>query len=131
MNKPRTYRQNARKDYLRLAKSRRLSASKRRQGIRKQLGYLRRNLSHIESLKQFVPLSVLKSKQYHELLVIHVLYRQQQEMYDNRSHRIDDRIVSISQPYIRPIVRGKVKSPTEFGAKISASVVCGFPILIV
>lgn len=31
-------------------------------------------------------------------------------------------IVSISQPYIRPIVRGKAKSPVEFGAKLDLSV---------
>jgi len=28
-----------------------------------------------------------------------------------------DRIASISQPYIRPIDRGKANSPTEFGPK--------------
>ena len=32
------------------------------------------------------------------------------------------KIVSISQPYIRPIVRGKAKAPTEFGAKLDLSV---------
>ena len=39
-------------------------------------------------------------------------------MYDNRVHSVPDRIVSISQPYIRPIVRGKAKAPVEFGAKL-------------
>ena len=43
-------------------------------------------------------------------------------MFENRTHSVDDRIVSISQPYIRPIVRGKAKSPTEFGAKLDLSV---------
>jgi hypothetical protein len=42
-------------------------------------------------------------------------------MYLNKSRRCDDRIVSISQPYVRPIVRGKVDKPTEFGAKLSVS----------
>ena len=42
-------------------------------------------------------------------------------MYDNKSHRCDDRIVSISQPYVRPIVRGKQSKPVEFGAKLSVS----------
>ena len=35
--------------------------------------------------------------------------------------RCDDRIVSISQPYVRPIVRGKQSKPVEFGAKLSVS----------
>ena len=43
-------------------------------------------------------------------------------MYDNRTHSVADRIVSISQPHIRPIVRGKAKSPVEFGMKFDLSV---------
>ncbi len=38
----------------------------------------------------------------------------------------DKRIVSITQPYIRPIVRGKIKNPTEFGAKIEIGITDGF-----
>lgn len=43
-------------------------------------------------------------------------------MYDNCVHSVPNRIVSISQPYIRPIVRGKGKAPTEFGAKLDLSI---------
>jgi hypothetical protein len=46
-------------------------------------------------------------------------------MYVNRCHRISGRIVSISQPHVRPIVRGKPAAPVEFGAKLSASLVDG------
>ena len=42
-------------------------------------------------------------------------------MYDNNVHSVPDRIVSISQPYIRPIVRGKAAAPVEFGAKFDLS----------
>jgi len=38
---------------------------------------------------------------------------------------VADRIVSISQPHVRPIVRGKAGKKVEFGAKISVSHVCG------
>lgn len=41
---------------------------------------------------------------------------------DNKTHTVENRIVSISQPYIRPIVRGKSKAPVEFGAKLDLSV---------
>lgn len=47
-------------------------------------------------------------------------------MYEKRNTRIDDRIVSISQPHVRPIVRGKVSASTEFGAKVGISVEDGF-----
>lgn len=40
--------------------------------------------------------------------------------------RIEGRIVSISQPHVRPIVRGKASAPVEFGAKISVSLVGGY-----
>lgn len=43
-------------------------------------------------------------------------------MYDNKVHKVENRIVSISQPWIRPIVRGKVKAPVEFGAKLDLSI---------
>jgi hypothetical protein len=34
------------------------------------------------------------------------------------THKINDRIVSISQPHVRPIVRGKATAETEFGASL-------------
>ena len=55
------------------------------------------------------------------LLVVTEVYRQQLSMYENESKRIDDRIVNIAQPHIRPIVRGKAGKPVEFGAKLSVS----------
>jgi hypothetical protein len=42
-------------------------------------------------------------------------------MYQTKTRRCDDRIVSISQPYVRPIIRGKQNKPVEFGAKLSVS----------
>jgi len=53
--------------------------------------------------------------------VVRKVYEQQLFMYENKAHSVPDRIVSISQPYIRPIVRGKAKTPTEFGAKLDLS----------
>ena len=47
-------------------------------------------------------------------------------MYDTHSHSASDRIVSVSQPFLRPIVRGKAGKPVEFGAKLDISVVNGW-----
>ncbi len=49
-------------------------------------------------------------------------YSDRELMYKNNTHSVKDRICSISQPYIRPIVRGKAKAPTEFGAKLDMSI---------
>ena len=51
-------------------------------------------------------------------MTIYKLYEQQQHMYQNKVHSVENRIVSISQPWIRPIVRGKTKAPVEFGQKL-------------
>jgi IS5 family transposase len=124
--KPRTYRQRARRDYLALAKQKKSSPNKIRKAIRKQLGYLGRNLKTIEAMAQEDLLKLLDKRLYRLLLVTQELYRQQWQMYRDRCHIIADRIVSLYQPHVRPIVRGKVKSPVEFGAKISVSLVNGF-----
>ena len=124
--KPRTYRQKARRSFLRVSKRRKVRQRTLRKAIRKQLGYLRRNLNHIEKQCSIVSLSMLSKHQYKDLLVISEIYRQQKEMYDHKSRRIDDRIVSINKPHVRPIKRGKAGADVEFGAKLSASVVDGF-----
>jgi hypothetical protein len=124
--KPRTYRQLARKEYLTIAKKRKPTHKQIRKGIRKQLNYLRRNLAHIDDLiAAGARLSGLSKRRYRILLIISEVLRQQQEMYDNGTHRVDDRIVSIAQPHVRPIVRGKAGKPVEFGAKLSASCING------
>jgi IS5 family transposase len=122
--KPRTYREKARKAFLAIVKQRRPSGKVRRRGIKQQLQYLRRNLGHIERLLEYwpggspLPLPRWLLSRY---WVIQHVYAQQWEMYQNKSRRCDDRIVSISQPYVRPIIRGKLNKPVEFGAKLSVS----------
>ena len=53
--------------------------------------------------------------------MIRKVYEQQKYMYDNRGYSVADRIVSISQPYIRSAVRGKAKVSIEFGVKLDMS----------
>jgi len=60
--------------------------------------------------------------QMERIAVIDKVYEQQEYMYKNNVHTVQDRIVSISQPYVRPIVRGKSKAPVEFGAKVDLSI---------
>jgi hypothetical protein len=127
--KVRTYRREARKEYLKVAKRRKPSYQKVRKGIRKQLQYIARNLRSIKELKEETPLEILSKKQYRDLLVISELFRQQKEMYEEKKHSIEGRIVSISQPHVRPIVRGKVTAEVEFGAKLSLSMVDGYTFL--
>ncbi len=51
------------------------------------------------------------------------------QMYNTHTHKREDRIVSLEQPHVRPISRGKRPNPTEFGQKLHLSVVDGFTFL--
>ena len=122
--KPRTYRKRARKQYLHIARSKKRTAKKVRKAIGQQLSYIKRNLKTIENLP--VKTDNLPKQLRAKLETVKKLYEQQKYMYDNHTHSVSDRIVSISQPWLRPIVRGKAKAPVEFGAKLDISVVNGF-----
>src|SRR5690606_30494010 len=92
-----------------------------RKAVGKQLRYLRRNLQSIDHMLDKRQTFPLDRKDQRCLMVIHTLYQQQSEMYDEKKHSVADRIVSIHQPHVRPIVRGKLKAKVEFGSKIHVS----------
>ena len=118
---PRMYRKNARKDYLSLAKCKKRSAKRIRKAVKQQLQYVRRDLRYVDEFLDLDDVS-LTEKQSEQLEVIRKVYEQQLFMYENKTHSVENRIVSISQPFIRPIVRGKARTPVEFGAKLDLSV---------
>ena len=125
--KPITQRIVAKKEYLKIAKKRRVTKKQRRKAIKKQLQYINRNLGRIKLLQTSgAKLGWLNNQQYKMLLVVATVYQQQLSMYKNKQQRIDDRIVSLTQPHIRPIVRGKAGTPVEFGAKLSVSYQNGY-----
>ena len=123
---PRIYREKARKEYLKVAQSKKKSTKTIRKAIKKQLNYIARNLTFIHQyLDQYstIPFSRID---YKDFMVIQTLYEQQKTMFTNRVHSIEDRIVSIAQPHVRPMVRGKKAHNTEFGSKINVSLVNGY-----
>ena len=127
-DKPRTYRQIARKAYLRFARNRKPRYKQIRKAIRQQLGFVHRDLELVRDLLSRSS-RLLTPRQQKYWQTIQDLYRQQHEMYTKKIHKIDDRIVSIHQPWIRPIVRGKATADVEFGAKISISLVNGYAMI--
>lgn len=120
LQKPRTYRKVAHKEYLAFAKSKKPSIDRIRATIGQQLGYVRRDLKYVDG---FVQNGYEMDKKFRDdLETIRKVYEQQKYMLENNTHKVPERIVSISQPYVRPVVRGKVSKPTEFGAKLHLSV---------
>ena len=126
--KPRTYREKAKHQYNSFSKSRKKSRKNIRQTIRRQLGYLKRDLAIIDQIEKKHPDYAKYLPQWlkERLQVIRLLYSQQQEMYSTNTHRVENRIVSLSQPWVRPIVRGKQNAEVEFGAKVEMSDVNGY-----
>jgi len=127
--KPRTYREVARKRYLQTAQKKKKSKKVVRCALRKQLCYLGRNLRSIDKLLDAYTLMPFDIHQCKYMFVIRTLYAQQKQMYDSKTHSIEDRIVSIHQPHVRPIVRGKTTADVEFGAKIQVSLMDGYAFL--
>ncbi len=95
------YRKVAHKEYLAFAKSKKPSIDRIRLTIRQQLGYVSRDLKYVDS---FIQGSFeLDRKFLDDLETIRKVYEQQKYMLENNTHKVADRIVSISQPYVRPV----------------------------
>jgi IS5 family transposase len=125
--KPRCNSVKAHNLFLLIIKKKKPSGEEIRDAKRFQLNEISRNLRAIDGMIHCgARLSGLGSQLYRKLLIASEVTRQQQEMYDADSRRIDDRIVNLSNPHVRPIVRGKAGKKTEFGAKISISDDNGF-----
>lgn len=127
--KPRTYREKARTVYLNTAQKKSKTGKIIRKGVGQQLRYLKRNINHIDGLLDKYDGIPLKKKELKYWYAIQLLCDQQQEMFETKTKSCPDRIVSIHQPHIRPIVRGKSQAKVEFGAKIHCSMIDGITFL--
>ena len=121
----------ARKSYLKLTKSRKWTRAKCRKAIGEQLRYIELASSQLQKYSSMVPDHEKMFPRWlrDRLSAILVVYRQQKEMYDSHSHTCEDRIVSLEQHHVRPIQRGKLPNPTEFGQKLHLSMVEGYTFL--
>lgn len=125
--KPRTYRRNARNEYLSFSKKKSRSNKIIRKALKSQLQYVKRNIKTIDKmLAHPIRKHKLSTSDMNLLDIIKKLYEQQKWMYDNKKHSVPNRIVSLYQSWVRPMVRGKDRHKVEFGAKIDVSEVNGF-----
>ena len=119
---------SARRSFLNLSKSKKWTKTKVSKAISEQLRYVELASKRLNELKIKV--------EYHDKLFptwlknrlkeIPKVYSQQKEMFENDRNSCENRIVSLEQPHVRPIVRGKRPNPTEFGQKVHLSVVNGY-----
>jgi transposase, IS5 family len=128
--KPRTYRKIARKDFLTTNKKKHKSTKEIKDANAKQLRYLKRNIEHIEMLLKAYGGNISATRLRQKLIdyneTIRKVYDQQSYMHSNDINTVENRIVNIHQPHVRPIVRGKEGKKVEFGSKIQLSLCNGF-----
>mgnify|MGYP004442697101 FL=1 len=125
---PRTCYKDARRVYLKLIKKKKKGGKLAKETISKMLAYLSKDLRLISFL-------FAQNSEYRELLskyekrtlsATFTMYEQQTMMSSLGINKCADRIISIFQPHLRPIVRGKAKAKTEFGSKDGASIYEGY-----
>jgi hypothetical protein len=123
-SRPRLYRIRARKQYLNVAKKKKRTHKIIRKAVGKQLNYVSRNLKKVELLLTDYNSTdwIFTKHELKYLQVIQEVYRQQREMHSLKTHSTADRIVSIHQPHVRPMVRGKAGANVEFGSKIGVCI---------
>ena len=119
-------RKKARKEYLSITKQKKPRIAKIRKVVGRQLVYVRKDIETIGRLLARSGVDALSEKRIKRIMTICEVHRQQERMYKERGHACENRIVSLKQPHIRPMVRGKAGKPYEFGQKVSAAVVDGY-----
>jgi len=128
--KPRTYRRKIDKAYLDYSKKKKKRETTHRKMTRKLLECVNRDIKQINNMLDIFESKgsrfPLKQSEQRMFWIINTAYAQQKLMYDTKTHSCTDRIVSIFQPHVRPIPRGKTKAQIEFGSKLGVSLDKGF-----
>ena len=119
-HRPRTYRRLLRKAYLSFSRARKRPAGAAREICGKLLGALRRNLAFIDAY--LAKGGTLGERDLARLAIVRQIYAQQLEMHRTGTRSVPRRIVSLAKPWLRPIVRGKIRTPVEFGPKYEVSI---------
>ncbi len=129
IHRPRTKYLDVQKANLVYRKQRKRSKSQTRKMTRRLLDLLGKILKEIRRMERETDEAgkLLTVREKGDLDIITKMYRQQKKHFQSKDCResIPDRIVSISKPYVRPIVRGKEVKNVEFGAKVNNILVDG------
>jgi transposase, IS5 family len=110
--------EDRKKEFLSYQKTKKKTKKAEKKLIKKLLKFLLR-LLHLHNQLVTQKEVVLSLKQKAQMLTITKVYEQQHGKVYGHVEQIKDRIVSLSKPYIRPIVRGKETKAVEFGAKVN------------
>lgn len=133
--KIRTMKKTGRKVYLGYQKTRRRTVAFIRKTRNQLLRFTKRNIEQLTHLVAKATASTdpmvarIRSKIEARLSVAKLIYSQQLAMATTKGRRVANRIVSFSQPLVRPIIRGKERGKYEFGIKAHVALVDGVAFL--
>jgi len=119
--KVRTYCRKARAVYLNFRRRKRRSARLIHRTRGQLLRFLRRNVAQVEAVADLSCAAVRG-----RLHIVKELYRQQHVMWKHKLRTVPGRIVSLHQPQVRAMVRGKDGRDVEFGPKVLLSHIDGY-----
>jgi len=124
----RTRCRRARNQYLNFSKKRKKTKKAIRKVMKQMLQHVRRNKKQLIKLIEEIRITGIEVKEviHRQIEIIKKILGQQLDMYRRRSHIVKDRIVSYSQPEVRPMVRGKDGKRVEFGPKGQLSLIDGY-----
>ena len=128
LHRPRTKFLDVEKANLTYRKQRKHTKAQTKGITRRLLDLLGKILKEMRKMEREHPEAELfKVKEQETIAVITTVYRQQNNHFrsGNAKESIPNRIVSVSKPYVRPIVRGKEVKNVEFGAKSNNILVDG------
>ena len=129
IHRPRTKFLDVQKANLTYRKQRKHSRSQTRKITRRLLDLLGKILKETREIVRDHENTenLLTVREKSDLEIITRMYRQQKNHFLNNDSResIPNRIVSLSKPHLRPIVRGKEVKSVEFGAKVNNILVDG------
>jgi transposase, IS5 family len=110
--------EDRKKEFLSYQKSKKKTKRAEKKLLKKLLKFLLRLLNLHKELveKKDITLSIKDAAEHRHIITV---YDQQHSKVYGKVEQIKDRIVSLSKPYIRPIVRGKETKAVEFGAKVN------------
>lgn len=122
---PRSKFEDQKKKYLTYSKLKRKSRRKTLSRKRALLQLTRKGINALQILLNNTAGAGLSLGEYARLGTIRQVYQQQQQAYSAPQTKIKNRILSLSKPYVRPIVRGKENRNVEFGMKVHMTQVGG------
>ena len=129
IHRPRTKFLDVQKANLTYRKQRKHNRSQTRKITRRLLDLLGKILKEIREVVRDHENAenLLTVREKSDMGIITRMYRQQKNHFQNNDSResIPNRIVSLSKPHLRPIVRGKEVKSVEFGAKVNNILVDG------